>query len=337
MDEQTGANKLRSVLPGAPIQDRHTVGPFEVLDCIDKRANSAIYRARFFPGPGDPMELLPLPKGTPVVLKIATGEKGTPSWEAVQREIYLLERMDHPGLPSYFAKGQYDGELWSAMEYIEGEHLGNVMYALKNSGMRIRPELATLIVSDVAEALACLHALCDSQGKRLGVLHGDVAPGNILIEISGRTRLIDFGNAGVDTAEAAGVSGTPGYLAPEQARGEQQTAATDVYALGVLFFELMTGERAYPVENLPDEAILNAHAQGERAQWPADVEIPDALRKLCSRFLSERMMRRPKDATAAAKLLREFVKNETEHRETLSMMATDLVRSNRNRPPPILV
>ncbi|WP_157260634.1 serine/threonine-protein kinase, partial [Patulibacter minatonensis] len=151
--------------------------------------------------------------------------------ERFRREARVAAGLDHPNVVQVLETGEDDAHLWLAMRFVDGPDL---RVLLRRTG-RLEPEQAVEVVEQIAAALDAAHAA--------GLVHRDVKPGNVLIEDGpGRdlhVELADFGLAraqGIDVAE-----GTPGYAAPEQLAGEEAGPAADVFGLGCVLFELLTG------------------------------------------------------------------------------------------------
>lgn len=316
------------------------VGPFVLMDELGAGGMARVFRARYRPREDDRQDL-GLEYGSVVVLKVmrSMADLSPERAEAFSREADLLVMLDHPGIVRAITRGVTAGRVWLALEYIEGEDLGTVFDAFVRAELRMKPDVALTLVTDLCEALAAAHALVDPRGRPLGLVHRDVSPKNVLLDIHGQARIIDFGTAYFSSREAPGegVLGTPGYMSPEQARGEPPTQASDVYAIGLILFELLTGTRAFPVESLPDAAVLEAHAEGRRAAWPSDVELSSRLKLVVEQALHEDPAQRPPDAGALFHLLSPLVKDAGKARRALSVVARDLVTSNAERPPPLYV
>jgi serine/threonine-protein kinase len=160
------------------------------------------------------------------------------------REARLAARLAHPNVVRVFDVGEDDGRPFIAMEYVEGQTLADL---LARRGSVSAKEAATLGVQ-ACSALAAAHAA--------GLVHRDVKPHNLLLGRDGILKLGDFGIAagheGTKLTVAGTVLGTAGYLAPEQARGEQVTAAADIYSLGAVLCELLTGEPPHPVGSVAE-------------------------------------------------------------------------------------
>lgn len=327
--------------PPSPRQKKKSVriGPFELLDELGVGGAARVLRARYRPSADDAP--LALERGAPVVLKVMRKEfEGAPDEAAAfGKEGELLGMLDHPGLVRLHSRGTNAGRMWLALEYIEGESVGTILTAFQQAQLRMKPDVAVTLIADLCEALSFAHSLTDPAGLRLGLCHSDLSPRNVLVDIKGQTHIIDFGEAFLSGKERpkANITGSPGYLAPEVAKGEPPSAASDVYQIGLILFELLTGRRAYPVEDLPDGAILEAHANGERAGWPANLQFPPDLIEIVDDALDEDPASRPPDATALYHQVVGQVRDIEAGRRKLAMIAQDLVRSNSDRPPALFV
>ncbi|MEY2453092.1 MAG: eukaryotic-like serine/threonine-protein kinase [Acidimicrobiaceae bacterium] len=193
-----------------------------------------------------------LETGRPVAIKVLRAV--TPAdLHRFEQEGHTLERLDHPAIVRMCGGGDQDGQPYLVLDLIDGEPLSTVL----QRGPLPEDEV-TRIGAVLAGALAHAH--------ELGVVHRDVKPGNVLFDRDGNVHLTDFGIArltDVTAITATGfVIGTAAYLAPEQVSGDGATPASDMYALGLVLLEALTGERAY--EGSPSEAALaRLHRQPE--------------------------------------------------------------------------
>jgi serine/threonine-protein kinase len=212
-----------------------------------------------------------------------------------RREAKSSARLTHPGIVHVYDQG-VDGELsYITMEYVRGQNL--------------RERIAQEGTLTVGEALGFTDAILDAlaAAHRLGLVHRDIKPENVLIDTDGRARITDFGLARAVTEAGANpdtiIMGSPGYLAPEVlARGE--TAATmDVYAAGVMLFEMVTGRHPFTGESAIDIASKHVHEDipvpSSFAPW-LPTEFDDLVGALCARDPDER----PADAAAALVIVR---------------------------------
>jgi serine/threonine-protein kinase len=209
------------------------------------------------------------------------------------REARLAARLAHPNVVRVFDVGADDGRPFIAMEYVEG---GTLAELVAQRGQLPVAETATL-GTQMCAGLAAVHAA--------GLVHRDVKPQNLLLRTDGVLKLGDFGIAagheGTRLTLAGTVLGTAGYLAPEQARGEQVTAAADIYAVGAVLYELLTGEPSRTAGSL-------AELGSEDGFEPPDLaaRVPNAPRELVaavSACLSSKPEDRPPSAAALARLL----------------------------------
>ncbi|MBL8910427.1 MAG: protein kinase [Archangium sp.] len=179
-------------------------------------------------------------------------------------EARLASKLRHPNLVHVFEFGQWGSTWVLAMEFIDGFDAGQVLRRSSRQGLAIPWQVAVSICSDAAMGLQFAHELSDG-GKKLNLIHRDVSPQNILVGRDGRSRVLDFGIAdSVDksTRTATGVvKGKLAYMAPEQARSEDLTAAVDQFALGLVLWELLTGKRAFDANN--DVMLLKLAIAGE--------------------------------------------------------------------------
>ena len=173
-----------------------------------------------------------------------------------------------PNTVTIFDVGEHEGRPFIVMEYLRG---GSLEDRLREHGAQ-DPGRALAWLDEAGAALDAAHLH--------GVVHRDVKPGNLLLAGDGTVRVADFGvasAAGLDSLTMTGtILGTAGYLAPEQARGEPTTPATDLYALAVVAFELLTGQRPFQADNPTAEAAAHVHAEvpavSERGDLPHELD-----------------------------------------------------------------
>jgi serine/threonine-protein kinase len=219
--------------------------------------------------------------------------------ERFRREIRALARLSHPGIVTIFDLGQGE-HVYFAMERIEGGPFTELGPYEGDVASQLR--LLNAAVS-VAETLGYVH--------RLGMVHRDLTPRNILMSAEGTPKLMDFGlvqltETSRELTRTGFTLGTPQYMAPEQATGSATGAATDLYALGAVLYRAVTGEAAFDADN--DQAVLYQHVYGDVT--PAHERnplVPRALGELISALLEKRPERRPRSGYAVAAALRNVV------------------------------
>src|SRR3954466_15028175 len=183
--------------------------------------------------------------------------------ERFRREARAVARLSHPNIVTVIDRGEADGRQFIVFEYVDGENLKS---AIEARGP-MPTEQAVALAHQIARALAFAH--------EHGLVHRDVKPQNVLLNGDGRAKVTDFGIArSMDVkhgmTQTGAVLGTSDYIAPEQAQGQTISAQTDVYSLGVVLYELLTGEVPFPGENFVAVAMrhINEPPPSARARRP---------------------------------------------------------------------
>jgi len=173
--------------------------------------------------------------------------------EMFVEEARLSARLDHPNIVATVDFGHAGGRWFLAMELVDGATLRACLRHLAASGRRLDGDLALHVAAELAAALDYAHSAVDDEGRPLRVIHRDVNPSNVLVSTHGAVKLSDFGIAKAAgralQTEAGSLKGKIPYMSPEQAWGRALDGRSDVYALGLVLYELLTGRRALDGEN----------------------------------------------------------------------------------------
>ena len=216
------------------------------------------------------------------------------------REARLSMALAHQNIVPVFDFGRAGEQVFLAMERVEGRDLGSTL----ERGGPPPPLVAAFVAAECCQALAYAHGRRDAAGAPLGVVHRDVTPRNVLVSWSGEVKLTDFGIAALAGDEVGRPVGTPAYMAPEQARGEPVDARADVYAVGLVLRELLTGARARP--GADRAALIDAARRGELTPWPAEADpARAALQAIAARATASDPAARFPTAAAMAEALDE--------------------------------
>lgn len=218
-------------------------------------------------------------------------------------EARAVNRIKHPNIVDIFGFGELaNGQKFYVMELLTGETLA----ALRKRVGALPPRVAIEVLERLADALDAAHDV--------GILHRDLKPANVFLhrapDGSVSVKLLDFGVAkvlgGHDSAhtKTGGAIGTPAYMAPEQSSGGIATAATDVYSLGVIAYELLTGHRPFAPSEVRDRIARGRYGPPDPASR-ANPQLPRAIDAPLTRMLAERPADRPQSARDAVTLLRQ--------------------------------
>jgi len=174
-------------------------------------------------------------------------------------EAFLSARIQHPNVVHVEELGEADGVYFLVMEYVHGAALSQLLKALAVRRRRLTPELATWIAIQIADGLHAAHELRGDDEQLLQVVHRDVSPQNVLLSYAGHVKVIDFGIAKARTrakeTTTKSLKGKLRYMAPEQAFGKPVDRRTDIYALGIVLWELLTVRRLFEADD--DFALLD--------------------------------------------------------------------------------
>jgi serine/threonine-protein kinase len=277
-----------------------TFGPYEILGRLAMGGMAEILLAR-------------RPGSEPLVIKkiLAQYARDEDFVEMFLDEARIGSALDHPNIGRFLDFGEIDRQLFIAMEWVHGVTLGRLIRRARDKGGLPFP-LACEIVARVADALHYAHTARDAEGNVMGLIHRDVSPHNVMIDFDGTVKLLDFGIAKAETqghhTQAGVVKGKFAYMAPEQCRGRALDFRIDIFALGVVLFESLTGRSLYrreteaatmhaivaePVpsllEKIPNaprelEAILRTALQKDpAARFPTAAAMRDVLQQYVQR------------------------------------------------------
>lgn len=175
-------------------------------------------------------------------------------------EARLAARLNHPNIVQIYDLGRHGDDYFIAMEYLEGESLGKLVSEADKAKYTLPPELSAGIVLEICKALEYAHNRRDVNGKPLKIVHRDVSPHNIIVLFTGGVKLVDFGIAKATSqihhTRPGTIKGKLSYLSPEQCLSGPIDARTDIFSLGIIFWELLASRRLYKLA--ADGAIIRA-------------------------------------------------------------------------------
>jgi serine/threonine-protein kinase len=240
-------------------------GRYRIVSLLGEGGMGEVYRA-------DDLKL-----GQKVALKyIARSVSDDPrTYERICAEVRIGRQLSHPNICRIFDIVEAGGHRFIAMEYIDGEDLASL---LRRIG-RLPPDKALSLTRDIAFALAAAHDR--------GIVHRDLKPANIMVDGEGRARITDFGLSALadELHRERQIAGTPAYMAPEQLSGGEVTTAADIYAFGLIAFEIFTGRQMFDGPTL--EEIRVQHVSSRRRPSSLVREIDPAIERLILKCLEE--------------------------------------------------
>ncbi len=280
----SGSSRLGSSSSPSRMENRFVpgtllAGRYRIVSLLGKGGMGEVYRA-------DDLTL-----DQPVALKFLpeTVVNNEATLARFRNEVRLARQVSHPNVCRVYDVGEIDGHVFLSMEYVDGEDLGSL---LRRIG-RLPVDKALEIARKLCAGLAAAH--------EKGVLHRDLKPGNVMLDSRGQVLLTDFGLAGLaDQIAGAEVrNGTPQYMAPEQLSGKEVTARSDIYSLGLVFYEIFTGKRPFEANTLAE--LMRAQAEATPTSISTVVkDLDPAVERVILRCLDPEPARRPSSALAVA-------------------------------------
>jgi serine/threonine protein kinase len=228
----------------------------------------------------------------------------------------IAAHLNHPNIAQIYDLGEVDGQYFIAMEYVHGEAVGPLGLRAQQRKVTIPLGLKCRIIADAAAGLDGAHNARSPSGRKLALIHRDVSPQNVLVGFNGGVKLIDFG-----VAKASGklsqtmvgtIKGKHAYMSPEQARGENLDHRSDIFGLGTVFYELLTGVRLFKRDT--EFATLKA-VVGSKIAPPSELvpEVPKALDAIVLKALARKREERFSTAGELQLALEEFLMQQKLH------------------------
>jgi len=301
---------LKDIRPG------QTVGRYEFLVPIAQGGMAAVWAARQRGSRGF--------SKTVAVKTMLPSISDDPRFEQMfLDEARIASRIRHPNVAEILDLGEQDDVLYLVMEWVDGEPLSLVRHTAVESAPFPLP-IAVKIITDACSGLHAAHELIDEESRLVGLVHRDISPQNILIGYDGVVKLVDFGVAktagrSTETTHAGQVKGKPPYMSPEQALGKPVDRRTDLFALGIVLYQLTTGR--HPMRGETDVVTLHNIVSNIPIVAPSDLNasVPRPL----ERVIMKSLQRDPADRYQTA---REFeVALEKAAHETLPRVRTEEV------------
>ena len=239
-------------------------------------------------------------------------------------EARVAATLSHPNIVQIFDVGQVEGIYYIAMEHVHGEDLRSIVRQMKKKSVSEFPlEHAMSIIGGICAGLAYAHEKRDLDGTELNIVHRDISPQNVVVTFSGDVKIVDFGIAKSDTkmtenTRSGKLKGKIPYMSPEQARGEVIDWRSDIFATGVMLFELTTGKRLF--KGASEFETLKLICERDYP-WPSQVRpgYPPDLEQIVMRALSKDRTARFQSAREMQQVLEDFVRGERIPTSTIAL------------------
>lgn len=210
-------------------------------------------------------------------------------------EARLSAQLSHSNVVQVFDIGRGDNTFFIVMEFVDGVNLKAIAESFATSGQRMPIQVAAYITTEICKGLEYAHGLQNSAGEPLGIVHRDISPPNILITKFGEVKIVDFGlakaSSQLERSEPGIIKGKFAYLSPEAAEGKEVDARADIFAVGIILWEALTGERLFLGES-DLQTVRNVQAAVVRAPSEINRQVPPELDRIVIRALARNVSER---------------------------------------------
>jgi serine/threonine protein kinase/DNA-binding response OmpR family regulator len=267
-----------------PVSERQTFGDYTLLERIAVGGMAEVWRARRRGVEGF--------QKTVAIKKILSHLTDSPDFVTMFiDEAKLAAQLTHNHIIQIYDLGKVGEDFFIAMELVDGKDLRSILNTAKKRGKPMPLGLSLLIASALARALDYAHRKRDFDDRELGLVHRDVSPQNVLIGYEGEIKLCDFGIvkavSKASTTQMGALKGKLQYMSPEQAWGRPVDARSDIFSLGSVLFELLTGERLFTGDS--EIGVLDAVRECRiRSPREIDPEIPEEVERIVLKVLAKR-------------------------------------------------
>jgi len=207
-------------------------------------------------------------------------------------EAKIAVKLNHGNIAQIYDLGKAGDDYFIVMEYVDGQNLSRINKKLLRLGKRIPLPILCAITAEVASGLNYMHRKSDESGGSLNIIHRDISPQNIIISYSGTVKIIDFGIAKaavkVGHTESGILKGKFAYMSPEQARGDKIDPRSDIFSLGVIFHELLTGKRLFKSSD-NKETLKNVRRAKVIPPSELNPDLPKAIDEIALKALVKDM------------------------------------------------
>jgi len=256
-------------------------GPYTLLRKLARGGMADIFLARRRTEQGEELCV--------IKMLLPTSVRNPRAWKLFLGEAHLAALLDHPNIVRIYDLDRVDNYYFISMEYVAGETLFGMLHAAAKNQRPLRPYEVATAIRHACNGLAYAHAMTDPAGKPLNLVHRDISPSNIMLSYDGEVKILDFGIAAAATRTAGfregKALGKHAYMSPEQVQGHNLDRRSDIFSLGIVFWELATGAALFPGRD-PRPVMQTILSGTITPPTSVNPEIPLALEQVILRSLS---------------------------------------------------
>ena len=279
-------------------------GKYDLIEKIGAGGMAEIYKSRYAGIDGFEKIL--------VVKKILpTFADNTAFIKMLINEAKLSSNLIHANIVQIYELGEIDDQYYIAMEFVDGQDLLKVMSHASKLKLRIPLHIIFYLLSEVSKGLNFAHAACDNEGNNLNIIHRDVSPSNVIISHRGEVKIMDFGVARAnmdkaDSTRAGTLKGKLGYMSPEQVTGKQIDNRSDIFSLGIVFFELLTLKRMF-LGKTDLDTMLNIRDADLEKKFRKYTFISEGVKPILRKILNKNREKRFQTAQEVQEAIGDFI------------------------------
>jgi len=270
------------VLGGVSFQRGQRIGKYEIVTQLSVGGMAEVFLV-FAAGPGGFLKLFALKK-------ILPNFRDDHFVKMFIEEARITAELSHSNIAQVFELGKEQGELYLAMEFLNGQNLKQIQQAALKQQRTLPLGFVARVVHDTCLGLHFAHHFVDATGKAMPVVHRDINPKNVMVDYNGRVKVVDFGIAkatgSLVQTQKGKVRGTPGYMSPEQVEGAELDGRSDLFCAGILLHELLCGRQLF-TGNDRGEVMLKIAATDVTSPAKINPRVPRALAKVVLRALEK--------------------------------------------------
>lgn len=301
-------------------------GPYTLIRKLARGGMADIFIARRRTGQGEEICV--------IKMLLPTSVRNPRAWKLFIGEARLAALLEHPNIVRIYDLDRVDNYYFISMEYVAGETLFNMLHQAAKSRRSVQPYPAAAVMRQSCAGLAYAHGMTDPKGDPLSLVHRDISPSNIMLSYDGRVKILDFGIAAAATRTAGfregKALGKHAYMSPEQCQGRDLDRRSDIFSLGIVFWELITGAALFPGRD--PRAVMTTILSGEiRPPSMINPQIPVPLEQVILRALSLEPKDRYQTAHEMEEAIDEAARGRLPPEAELGDLLTELYGKRRGR------